>query len=201
MTTAVEPQMAEALERHTLREVLDTPGFTAFYMKRPDVGRIMSTLITFSPEGITIAGDLTPGRNGNTSCLGYGLGWFRSRLSEDYLCEKFLELGWFPDLAELDLRSLIEETKGGEWGHLAKSIDEMERLANVCNDGDIGMECFRDAWYEISEDYESAPGWGYNPREKGWLCAIQQRFAALYDAKEAKDAAWRTHGLGYAISR
>ncbi len=198
--TAVEPHMREGLQTNILEEVLGTEKFKAFYMRRPGGGRIMSTLITFTPEGITVSGDLRPGHHGVVSCFGYGLGWFRSRLSEDYLCEKFLELGWFPELAERDLRRIIEEVKAGEWSRLVDSLEELERLANVCNDGDIGMEEFRADWLEIDDDPESTPGWGYNPIEKGWLCAIQQRFEELYDAKEADQLAWERNGLGYAIS-
>ncbi len=199
--TAVEPQMAEGIKDHALVQIIDSEKFKSFYMKRLGKGRIMSTLITFTPEGIVIQGDLTPGRNGNVSCLGYGLGWFRSRLSEDYLCEKFLELGWFPELAARDLRRIIKEIKAGELLQYDDyAVKEMGQLANVCDDGDIGMESFRDDWHTIDDDYESTPGWGYNPREKGWLCAIQQRFAELYDVKEAADLKWANNGLGYAIS-
>ena len=193
--------MAEALEHHTLKQILDTPKFQSFYMEIPGKGRNMSQLLTFSPEGITIQGDLTPGRNGNVSCLGYGIGWFRGRLSEDYLCEKFLELGWTPELAEKDLRNRLKDISDGiETVEKPYEVEQIEQLADDCNYGDLGMESFRDSWMLISNDQEWLPGWGYNLREKGWLCAIQQRFAQLYNAQEA-DLVWRHSALGYAISR
>ncbi len=201
--TAVEPQMAEALERHALVPILDTPKFQSFYMKRPGEGRIMSMLITFTPEGIVIQGDMTPGHHGNVSCLGYGLGWFRSRLSEDYMCTKFLQAGWYPKRAERDIRYLLKDIEDGNSEPVtAEKIKELEELADECEDGDLGQESFITSWQLIdgNDDMEDLPGWGYNPREEGWLCAIQQRFAELYDAKESEDFEWEKSGLGYALS-
>ncbi len=249
--TVVNPHMREGLDTNILEQVLDTEKFTAFYMKRPGGGRIMSTLIMFTPEGITVSGDLSPGHHGVISVFGYGLGWFSGRLSEDYLCEKFLDLGWHADLAAKDLKRYAKEVMvGGYDGRLGSDMEEavderrgavgdlqsayvdlkeskakgneeeirdyrtaiahlklglrplrdqvmdlrqqMESkflgLANVCDDGDIDIGAFRDEWLEINddEDMEWMPGWGYNPAEAGWLCAIQQRFEELYEAPKVQ---------------
>ena len=105
----------EQLKAHVLEQVLDQPGWQAFYLRRPGGGRMMSTLFIFCPEGIILTGDLAPARRGRgaTSCYGYGLEWFAGRLSESYLCEKFLEEGWHADLAQEDLKDLALEVRRG----------------------------------------------------------------------------------------
>ncbi len=186
MSTCVEPHMMESLKDHVLEQVLDTEKFQAFFMKRPGDGRMMSTLITFTPEGIVIQGDLRPGRNGNVSCGGYGLGWFRGRLSEDYLAEKFLDKSWYPEVAAADLRQYLKEVADGNETAKPGDVEEIQDLIRRCEDGDLGHESFRDAWELIYKDWdwEWSLGWGYKPDEHMWLCAIQWKFAELYNAKE-----------------
>jgi len=126
----------EELKDHVLEQVLDQPGWKAFYLRMPDRGRMMSTCFIFSPEGIILTGDLTPARHGRgaTSCYGYGLGWFAGRLSDSYLCEKFLEKGWHADLAAEDLRDMAAEIRRGrcddEFGRneLRKAAEERREL-------------------------------------------------------------------------
>ncbi len=189
MITCIDPQMEESLKGHTLEQVLDTEKFQAFYMKRPGGGRCMSTLITFTPEGIVIQGDLTPGHHGNVSCLGYGLGWFRGRLSGSYLAEKFLEQNWYPEVAVADLQLFLKGIADGSQEAKLGDVEKIQELISRCCDGDLHVEGFRDAWEEIYEDWvwDSCFGWGYKPSEHSWLCVIQQRFAALYNAANADD--------------
>lgn len=188
MTTCVKPHMMKDLKDHVLEQILDTEKFRAFRMRQPGQGRIMSTLITFTPEGIVIQGDLTPGRNGNVSCLGYDIGWFRGRLSEGYLAEKFLEKGWHSEVAATDLRFVLKEIAAGNEEAKPGDVEEIQDLIKRCEDGDLGDESFRDAWELIYKDWdwEWSLGWGYKPSEHMWLCAIQQKFAELYNAEEKK---------------
>ncbi len=115
--TIVDSHMRESLEGHILEQVLDTRRFKAFKMKRPDSGRMMSTQIMFTPEGIVISGDLCPrpGTRGVVSDLGYGLDWFSGKLSENYLCEKFFVVGWHRALAEEELKVMIKAVKRGDY--------------------------------------------------------------------------------------
>ena len=115
--TIVDLHMRESLEGHILEQVLDTQRFKAFKMKRPGSGRSMSTQILFTPEGIVISGDLCPrpGTRGVVSDLGYGLDWFSGRLSEGYLCEKFLQTGWHRELAEEELKRMVKAIARGEY--------------------------------------------------------------------------------------
>ena len=189
MSTCVEPELVQDLKNHVLEQVLDTEKFQAFRMKDPGQGRIMSTLITFTPEGIVIQGDLAPGRNGNVSCGGYGLGWFRGRLSEDYLASKFLEKGWYAEVAATWLRRHLKDIADGAETAKPGDVEKIRKLASRCNDGDLYIERFRDYWEEIYEDWDwdSTPGWGYKPSEHAWLCVIQRKFAELYNAKELQE--------------
>lgn len=62
---------------------------------------------------------------------------------------------------------------------------ELERIAD-CLDGDWNLERFRE---EIEEEFpdmdltEHCPGYGYDPSDKMWLCALQEKFAELYNAR------------------
>src|ERR1700744_5534707 len=107
MKSYVEEHMRESLAGHILEPHADHEKVKAFYLRRPGDGRMMSCLILFTVEGIVIMGDLTPCHNGVISCLGYGLGWFADRKSEDYLCEKFLRKEFVPKLALESFREQI----------------------------------------------------------------------------------------------
>lgn len=198
----VTDQMRESLSRHVLVPVLDSGKFEAFMMKRPGEGRIMSTLIAFTPEGIVITGDLCPRAEtrGIVSDAGYGIGWFRSRLSERYLCEKFIRDEWQWEVAVTDLDAEIKDLRdeGGQDAYIKEleSIAEMLGHETIRSGEDL-YDNLSSAGYEASD---GIPGMDYNLADAGWLCAIQQRFAELYNERVAKKVAWQTHGLGYAIS-
>lgn len=175
----VTPYMREALKDHVLEAVLDADQFKAFYLKRPGLGRMMSTLIIFSPEGIVLQGDLTPETNGTVSCFGYGFGWFSGQLSEHYLCSKFLQTTFVADYAMDGLKEEILRMRR------ERELDKdkaRELWHSVYVSGDFqGPQQVYDFWMdELGQgDSEGCPGYGYEPGEAGWLCAIQQRFAEL----------------------
>jgi hypothetical protein len=144
---------------------------------------MMSCLIVFTVEGIVIQGDLTPCHNGVISCGGYGLSWFAGRLSEDYLCEKFLRKEFVPELAERRfkedlLRWRRERSKDSKYGvskeEARSAWDAIEGMRD-----EMDPRGFYDLYYDTFKDTPEC-GYGYNPGDAGWLCAIQQRFAALY---------------------
>mgnify|MGYP003657040176 CR=1 FL=1 len=172
---------------HTLSEVNTTRTFRMARGNR----NCMSCDITFSSTGITITGDITPERNGTCSVRGYGINWFRGELGSSYLAEKFLKEKFLPEEA-------ADELECDEW-HWKENINEREisedakknllvELDNLIRDlrGDgMGTERFYDAMCALGfEMYEGIPGYGYDPTEIGWLCAIQQRFAELYNAQQ-----------------
>lgn len=108
----------DMLKDHFLIEQGGTDRIRAFYLKHKDrqiYGRMQSTYFLFTPEGIIITGDLCPGndnRNSGVHAFGYNFDWFVSRLSEDYICSKFLDESWHEELA-------------GEWCH--EKADEITR--------------------------------------------------------------------------
>lgn len=198
----VTPQMRESLARHVLVPALDSGKFEAFLMKRPGEGRIMSTMIVFTPEGIVITGDLCPraGTRGIVSDAGYGTGWFRGRLSERYLCEKFLTDEWQLGLAASELREEIGDLRDEDgfdiYVQKLETIAEMLEHETIDSGQDL-HDHLNNAGYETAD---GIPGMDYNLADAGWLCAIQQRFAELYNERVARKVAWQTHGLGYALS-
>lgn len=180
--TYIQPHMRESLAGHVLETVLESEKIRAYYMKRPGHGRMMSTLILFTPEGIVLQGDLTPAQNGNVSCLGYGLDWFSGQLSEGYLCSKFLTHVFVPDYARRGLRDEILEQRRD--GRLEKDkARELWDSVHVSDDFQGPSQVY-EFWTDelLNMDSEGCPGYGYEPGEAGWLCAIQQRFAELYNA-------------------
>jgi hypothetical protein len=83
LTTTKADNFRRQLDRHVLEIVQEGPTVSAYYLKEPGKGRMMSTLIVFTPEGIALMGDLTPEQNGSVSALGYGRDWFSGHLSPD----------------------------------------------------------------------------------------------------------------------
>jgi hypothetical protein len=179
----VTPQIKEALKDHVLEEALPfSHGFLAYYMRDTDQGRLMSTLFVFTPEGIVIMGDLCPegpGNGGSISSYGYGIGWFSNKLSEYYLCEKFLRRVWQADVAARWVREHIDEMKK-EKEDLSR-LEEWSELLTSLEGGEMGADHFHEALQELDYDVEDE-GYEYHLRTAGWLCGLQQRFSELYAA-------------------
>lgn len=61
--------------------------------------------------------------------------------------------------------------------------EKYRELAYELDGGDMGVESFGTAMREIDQDfYECAPGYGYLPRSRYLLVAIQKKFSELYHA-------------------
>ncbi len=175
-------QCREMLKNHILEPVASDQRVTAYYMKDPAQGRMCSTLIVFTPEGIALMGDLTPEHNGSTSCMGYSLAWFAGELSDGYLCEKFLKTGWHAELAKEELERWL---KDDERELTDDQRDAIRSAMGSVNDNNV---------HEMMDELESAgfsmddgpPGCGYDPRERRILVAIQERFSQLYRESASK---------------
>lgn len=178
---------AAYLQRHTLERDAASPTgrLEAYYLRPADGGRMESVYVVFTPEGIVVMGDWCPALNGCISTSGYGVAWFTGRLSDDYLCEKFLRKEWVPEYGYdelkfvlLDARALLSITK-------EQARDAYDTLTSL-----HPSELSHAAAYEIFSDaglcdFENL-GWHYNPRNAAMLVAIQERFAARYHAMYAK---------------
>lgn len=90
-------QYKRLLENHCIKCELMKDNYQSYLLYQPGRGRIMSCLITFTPEGISITGDIAPLKNGVNSRPGYGKGWFSGNLSVDYLREKFSDVKKYRD--------------------------------------------------------------------------------------------------------
>jgi len=183
----VTANMAEALKSHVLEEIPAGEKIRAFYLKEPGQGRMMSTLFLFTPEGIVLMGDLVPDGHGSISTYGYGVGWFSNGMSENYLCSKFIPKVWVRECAVEWLKEQIAQLERGESD---QDLDEAERVARAKSFRELvederalaDYNSFHDALSEI-DDYlvdDGAPGVDYDPKTAGWLCALQQRFAAAF---------------------
>lgn len=183
--TYVKEHMARALENHVLTQV-KVPGgpIQMFYLHKKDarvssgilVGREMSTLFMFTPEGIVITGDLCPRAcpRGCISTLGYSLKWFTDKLSEDYLCEKFLQRGVYADT----IREWLEDrAKNDE--NVQKRATASELLEEAPSDNSEAENYLWECLQQFGEEYDGQAQ-DFEPADAGWLCALQQRFSALY---------------------
>lgn len=175
-------------ERNNGRYVLSpVDQVRAFRLEIPGEGRMESTLLIFSPEGITITGDLCPGLRGVCSAYGYDEAWFAGRLSSGYLCEKFLRTDWHAKLAAEEIRDPewwgrehIRES-GASSKDIAARLLDLDELADELDAGEVDAQDMVDRLAEKGiTDAEGMPGVGYDPHEADLLVAIQQRFAATY---------------------
>jgi len=185
----IQGHMRDGLANHVLREVLDAEGFRAFYLKKPEGGRMMSTMLMFTPEGIVITGDIRPD-GGAWVAPGHDLGWFlglQGSKHGEYLCSKFMHKEWQNEVAKRDIEGLLADAKAEMaedpeddfaksrvegWMEMLATWDDLERNPEVPTER--AMEIEQDAW-----DY--GIGMDYNLADAGWLCAIQERFATLYE--------------------
>ena len=172
--------MRRALANHVIETVCDSPTVKAYYLKKPDGSRAMSTLLLFTPEGIVLQGDLTPEQHGSISTLGYGLKWFLGDLSEGYLCEKFLRKEWVQELA---VEELADAHSYWREEATARQLEGLDSLLYRLDDMDPGRlaDELEALGYDVADEL---PGFGYDPGKAGWLCAIQQRFAERWRQDE-----------------
>lgn len=183
----VEQHMRESLKDHVLEPHADLENLKAWYLKKPGRTRMMSTLILFTVEGIVLMGDLTPCQNGVVSALGYGVNWFAGKLSEDYLCEKFLRKEFVPEVAERRFKEEILHYRRDGSLTKEKAREGWDGIESKMEDG-LSGHAFYELYWEIMNDSPEIR-YDYNPGDAGWLCAIQQRFAQLYVAMAVTETA------------
>ena len=166
----VVKRMTDVLEAHLLEEVTQsTSPVRSFYLRPPSGGSRRATLLTFTPEGIAIQGDLCPGTDGALA-KGFDLAWFEGDVSEEDLCDAFLKKGFQLLAAARDLRT----SRYAENSYLA-------RLADLAEFGHVDEDHLRRALFEAGLSFQEVDQIGYDfpLDDAGWLCAIQRRFKAL----------------------
>lgn len=203
MTSYVTEDMRRAMADKVLSVVVEYPGMVIYRLGPADGSRMDSTRILISreplAEQIIITGDLCPGANGILSNFGYGVRWFGRKQSEEYLCSKFLRREWVPERAKEALCHALHDARDGQTDEpteeQAKRLDAIED-AIIASDDPYGecaptrtSEAFCEFWIEVFGDSPEDQGMDYNPRDAGWLCAIQQRFAECYQALQSTNAA------------
>jgi hypothetical protein len=175
----------QRLENHYLEVVERTPNVEMYYLREPNQGRMMSTLIVFTPEGIVVTGDLSPGSGagGVTSWPGYGIDWFAGRLDYAYLAEKFLDKQWESQYSADVLRQHIAvDGLYEDWSEEDKNA--VRELAQRCENGEIGPHQVVEELYNLGDvDVSGMPESTYSEPDMVWLSAIQQTFAKLYHQK------------------
>lgn len=184
----------EQIADTTLHPLQEQGPVKAYYLKKYPDSRMMSTLLIFSPEGITITGDLRPCRNGVT-IMGYGLEWFTGKLEPRYLAEKCLSGDHYDsERARAEIEQAIRDATKDAWAYRdegslsqAKAVRAGFRALEEFRDWSEGAvyDAFRvaldDGVYGIGRDYDTG--------DFAWLSAIQRRFAETYRAHQQEKAA------------
>ena len=198
----VTEEMRRSMADKVLTVVTEYEAMVVYRLGPADGSWLESTRILITrhplPEQIIITGDLCPGDNGILSDFGYGLGWFGSRKSEGYLCEKFLRREWVPATALRALKYALEQEEQDATDPTEPSSVATARataLKEAIDDiGDDPMgestltrhhEAFYEFWIDVFGNSPEDEGFDYNPRDAGWLCAIQQRFAECYQTLQS----------------
>lgn len=164
--------------RYKLDLVAESGNLKHYKLWVPGCGRLQSTEIIFTADHTTIFGDLCPGRNGVSSSIGIGLGFFSSVRGAHYLGEKFLSADWHQVLARTELDEMVEE--------LAEHLEDrhtIRDLHGLIDDGDV--RGFHDWFTDRGYEAEDVPGYGYKPSDISLLSTINRRFAVLYKRMQA----------------
>lgn len=171
----------------------------SYLLQKPGT-RKHSCQITFTPEGISIQGDITPEDN-NGSCSRSrikSLDWFTGELSPDYLAPYFLRHKWSQEECKRELDHQIEKAqelykaqKADNDGRAEDTYAELEQLHRLhesvlCGEYGFQKACEEEGFgggYQARNDKTISyvvPGYGYNSQEVAILAAIQQTFRRLY---------------------
>ena len=79
------------------------------------------------------------------------------------------------------IRERAEKSRQALMERRAEHSSKYLELAEELNSGEMGVETFGSAMWKIDRDFhECAPGYGYHPRSRRLLPAIQKKFSELY---------------------
>jgi hypothetical protein len=204
VTSYVTEDMRRSMADKVLSIVAEYEGMAIYRLGPADGSWMESTRILISreplAEQIIITGDLCPGANGILSNFGYGVRWFGRKQSEEYLCSKFLRREWVPEAAvralQYSLQEEIDSSDRDDSDVRAARIETLGYAIDCIGDEPSGeqsvarnSEAFYEFWADTFGDSPEDQGMDYNPRDAGWLCAIQQRFAECYQALQSAKSA------------
>lgn len=175
------------LKNHTFKVLQDDGPVRAYYLQPAGGGRMESTLLVDTPEGIVIMGDWVPRLHGVISACGYNLDWFATPKDPESLAVKFgLQKEWQPDQAfeeaEPYLQSLLDDADLSREDY----TDHIDTIRLACEEGN--RFAFVEACEEAGLCDVSEFGLGYDPDDLGRLVAIQHRFAELWPARKVQQA-------------
>jgi hypothetical protein len=158
----------------------------------------MAVQLSFTPVGIALQGDFTPGPGYGAICReGKSLDWFTSRLGSDYMAGKFFQRVWCPEQTrdnwewrlEDAVKELAEQTaeEGVVTQYMCALPDRLRKL--LANDENFSApEALRSALEEHEIRYDSEEFSYHIPEQaEADLWAIQHRFAELWRAHVAAE--------------
>ncbi|MHC4093109.1 MAG: hypothetical protein ACYSVY_23035 [Planctomycetota bacterium] len=181
----IKQHMREDLKDHVLEEIPAGDQLRMFLMRKPGT-RIHLVQLIFSPNGIILAGDLTIGGvHGCVSSPGYDVAWFGTKKSERYLCEKFLvnQSEWDRDACLEGIRYWYEDDDEGPPPEVQEILDEQPPY--LADNPDAMYDALARAGVDLGD---GVPGFDYPRADAGWLCAVQERFAELYQELQSRSS-------------
>lgn len=181
IASLLTPEMTATLSGYVIKEVTSPIAPTRSFLLCPPLwdGENGHVLITFTFEGIILQGPLIieSDVNGMVSESKRTLDWFCSGLTEDEVCEAFLQQRWQYPIAERDLRVLTErEDSPGKREFIRSLADRMSRCEG---DRDSLVFTLRTRG-GVDPIIAGQVGVDFPAPEAGWLYAIQCRFAAWF---------------------
>jgi hypothetical protein len=110
----------------------------------------------------------------------YDLQWFIGNAGGDYLCSKFLDKKWQPEIAS----ELMADWLVSDKDLTAEQREVVEEALEELDSDGMGSERLWHALVNAEIDVsDGVPGTDYPRADAGWLCAVQQRFRDLYRAQ------------------
>ena len=183
----VPAHLRRSFETHEFKQVVDESKVRIYIMRRPGSG-IFRVQLTFTGEGIAIQGDTTFGPHhvhGLVSAIGYDEHWFATypRLSETYLCEKFLTKEFVPAVAADEMEAMLKERDDDpddDLGLADEMVEEWKGLILALRNSTITTgETLHNDIEQLGYVAVEGFGWDYNPNAAASLCVVQQTFARL----------------------
>lgn len=159
-----------------IEPVLESGPILAWYLRAEAGRRSHSVMLTFGPEGTTIAGDLV---STGWTYRGGSLRWFAADMAPSYLAGKFLPRVWSKKAAEDYCADLL-----GRQGEDALPYDARMALEDAKADGDwseVAWVPVATALRDIGFDCEEvAPSYRPDECDSETLAAIHGAFRCLF---------------------
>lgn len=172
-TSYIQPHQRQALDEHCLVADPTLPGEHRTFRLVSRGPTPKETFVRFTTGGVVIHGDIQPGLRGVISERGLRMEGFLD-LPEEALCEQFFDMRWQAEVAERDVLALIPD--------LPHHSNHLMQVVAGIQAGTLDEQGLTTALIDlrIPSPVVGGVGYDYPLADAGWLCAIRERFRAMY---------------------